>query len=181
MRIATRLTLLLIAAIAVVLAVFGYLRARQERQHLITEQEQATLLLANAIMLTAQHALRDRQPQDIRELLVAMLREPNPVDRIRIFDDRLVNIYSAGSDVAAATLVPPADLEQVLRGAQPIVRYLDAPRRPTVYVILPLKTQRGAIIGVLEVVHVASRVRQQIRDAIRDTVIQLTLLSLTIG
>lgn len=181
MRIATRLTLLLIVAIAAVMAAFGYLRARQERQHLIAELQQETLLLANAIKLTVEHALRDRNPQDIRELLVAMVREPNPVDRIRIFDRQLEDIYSVGSDVAAATLVPPADLDQVLQSGQPIVRYLDAPRRPTVYVILPLKTRRGASIGVLEVVHVGSRVRRQIRDAIRDNVIRLTLLSATIG
>jgi two-component system, NtrC family, sensor histidine kinase HydH len=181
MRIATKLTLLLIAAVVAVMVAFGYLRAQQERQHLITELQQETLLLANAIKLTVEHAFRDRNPQDIRDLLVAMVREPNPVDRIRIFDRQLEDIYSADSAVAAATLVPPADLEQVLRTEQPIVRYLDTPRRPTAYVILPLTTRRGAVIGVLEVVHVATRVRRQIRDAVRDNVIRLTLLSATIG
>lgn len=181
MRIATKLTLLLVAAMAVVMAGFGYIRAQQERQRLIDELQQEVLVLANAITLTVEHALRDRHPQDIRELLVAMVREPNPVDRIRIFDRQLEDIYSAVSDVAASTLVPPGELEQVLKGGKTIVRYLETPRRPTVYVILPLKTRRGAIIGVLEVVHVATRVRRQIHEAMRDQVVRVSLLSLTIA
>lgn len=181
MRIATRLTLLLIVALAAVMAAFGYLHAQLERRHLIAELQEENLLLANAARLTVEHALRDRNPQDIRELLQAMVQEHNPVDRIRIFNADLKEIYSAGSDPAATILVPPVDLDQVLTSGQSIVRYLDTPRRPAIYVILPLTTRRGAIIGVLEMVHIASQVRRQIRDAIRDTVIQLTLLSATIG
>jgi signal transduction histidine kinase len=181
MRIATRLTLLLIVALTAVMAGFGYLHAQLERRRLIAELQEETLLLANAVKLTVEHALRDRNPQDIRELLLAMVREHNPVDRIRIFNADLKEIYSAGSDPAATILVPPVDLDQVLTSGHSIVRYLDTLRRPTIYVILPLTTSRGAIIGVLEVVHLASRVGRQIRDAIRDTAIQLTLLSATIG
>ena len=181
MRIGTRLTLLLVVAVAVVLAAFGYLRARQERQHLIAEAEQETLLLANAITLTVEHALRDSNPQDIRELLSAIVRAPYPVDRIRILDRQLQDTYSAVSDVAATALVPRGELARVLASGQPMVRYLDVPRRPTVYAILPLTTRAGDISGVLEVVHVARQVPRQIRFAIRDTAIQLTLLSATIA
>src|SRR4030067_1235134 len=98
MRIATRLTLLLLAAVALVMAGVGYIRAHQERQRLTAEVQQEVLVLANAIKLTVEHALRDRQPQDIRELLTEMVRNPNPVDRIRIFDRRLEDISRAISD-----------------------------------------------------------------------------------
>ncbi|MBI2456791.1 MAG: HAMP domain-containing protein [candidate division NC10 bacterium] len=181
MRIATRLTLLLLAAVAVVMAGFGYIRTHQERQRLIAEAQQEVLVLANAIKLTVEHALRDRQPQDIRELLTEMVRNPNPVDRIRIFDRRLEDISSAMSDVAATTLIPQAELEQVLKSGRTIVRYLDIPARPAAYAILPLKTRRGATIGVLEVVHVATRVQRQIQDATHDQILRLSLLSLTIA
>jgi signal transduction histidine kinase len=181
MRIATRLTLLLISAVVVVTATFAFFRAQEERQHLIAEVQQETLVLAHAIKLTVEHALRDRRPQDIQEMLAAMVQAPNPVDRIRIFDPHLENSYAALSDVGAATLVPAADLEQVLRTGQPIVRYLDAPRRPAAYVILPLRTRPDSIVGVLEVVRVATQVRRQIREAIRDSLIRLTLLGATIG
>ncbi|OGB94808.1 MAG: hypothetical protein A3H39_15390 [candidate division NC10 bacterium RIFCSPLOWO2_02_FULL_66_22] len=181
MRIATRLTLLLLAAVALVIAGFGYIRAHQERQRLTAEVQQEVLVLANAIKLTVEHALRDRQPQDIRELLTEMVRNPNPVDRIRIFDRRLEDISSAISDVAATTLIPQAELEQVLKSGRTIVRYLDSPARPAAYAILPLKTRRGATIGVLEVVHVATRVQRQIQEATHDQILRLSLLSLTIA
>ncbi len=181
MRIATKLTLMLLVAMAVVLAGFGYLRARQERQRLVHELQQEVLVLANAIKLTVEHALRDRQPQDIRELLTEMVRAPNPVDRIRIFDRQLEDISSAVSDVAATALVPQAEFEQVLHNGKAVVRYLDAPPRPAAYAILPLKTRRGEIIGVLEVVHVATRIQREIDHATRDQMLRLSLLSVTIA
>ena len=181
MRIATKLTLLLLLAVAVVMAGFGYIRARQERQRLIAELQQEVLVLANAIKLTVEHALRDRRPQDIQELLAAMVHDPNPVDRIRIFDRNLEDINSAMSDESATILVPQADLERVLKSGQTLERYLDVPNRPAVYAILPLKTRRGATIGVLEVVHLATRVQRQIQEANREQVLRLSLLSLTIA
>jgi len=181
MRIATKLTLLLLLAVAVVMSGFGYIRARQERQRLIAELQQEVLVLANAIKLAVEHALRDRRPQDIQELLAAMVRDPNPVDRIRIFDRNLEDISSAMSDESATILVPQADLEQVLRSGRTLERYLDVQERPAVYAILPLKTRRGPIIGVLEVVHLATRVQRQIQEANREQVLRLSLLSLTIA
>ncbi len=181
MRIATKLTLLLLLAVAVVLAGFGYIRARQERERLIAEVRQEVLVLANAIRLTVEHALRDRRPQDIQELLAAMVHDPNPVDRIRIFDRNLEDINSAMTDAASTILVPQADLEQVLKTGKTLVRFLDVPSSPAVYAILPLKPRRGAIIGVLEVLHLATRIQRQIRDANREQVLRLSLLSLTIA
>jgi signal transduction histidine kinase len=181
MRIATKLSLLLLLAVAVVMAGFAYTRARQERQRLIAEFQQEVLVLANAIKLTVEHALRDRRPQDIQELLAEMVRDPHPVDRIRIFDRTLEDISSAMSDEGATILVPQTELEGVVKSGKGLVRYLDVPSRPAAYAILPLKTRRGAIIGVLEVVHLASRVQRQIQEANREQVLRLSLLSLTIA
>ena len=181
MRIATKLTLLLLFAVAVVMAGFGYIRANQERTRLIAEVQEEVLVLANAIKLTVEHALRDRRPQDIQELLTSMVRDPNSVDRIRIFDRRLEDTNGAMSDEAANILVPQADLEQVLKSGKTLVRYLDVPRRPAVYAILPLKSRRGAILGVLEVVHLATRIQRQIHDSNREQILRLSLLGLTIA
>jgi len=69
MRIATRLTLLLLLAVALVMAGFAYLRNQQDRQRLVGEVQQEVLVLANAIKLVVEHALRDRRPQDIQQML----------------------------------------------------------------------------------------------------------------
>jgi signal transduction histidine kinase len=181
MRIATRLTLLLLVAVAVVMAGYGFLRAQEERQRLTDEIQQEVLLLANAIKLAVEQALRDRQPQDIQTLLAAMVRDPNPVDRIRVFDLRLEAIVGVATEQAASTVIPQAELEGVLRTGKTIVRFETDRPRPVVYTLLPLRLQRGGTVGVLEVVHVADRVQRQIRDATRDLIIRVGLLSLTIA
>lgn len=181
MRIATKLTLLLLVAVAVVMAGYGYMRAQEEQQRLTDEIQQEVRLLANAIKLAVEHALRDRQPQDIQDLLAAMVRDPNPVDRIRVFDRRLEDIGGAATEQAATTLVPQGELEEVLRTGKSIVRLEVDRSRPAVYALLPLRLQRGGTVGVLEVVHVADRVQRQIQEAKRDLIIRIGLLSLTIA
>jgi len=51
MRIATKLTILLLLAVSVVLAGFGYLRMRQERERLVEEVQQEAAVLTNAVRL----------------------------------------------------------------------------------------------------------------------------------
>jgi signal transduction histidine kinase len=180
MRIATRLTLLVLLAVGLVMAGFAYLRTQQERQRLVGEMRQEVLVLANAIKLVVEHALRDRRPQDIQELLAEMVREQHPIDRVRIYDRRMEEIASASSEVATPTAVAPEEIASVLNGGRSLVRYLDSPTRPVVYVILPLRGRRGEAVGVLEVVQVASRVQRQIVEATRENILRVSLLSLTI-
>jgi signal transduction histidine kinase len=181
MRIATKLTLILLLAVSAVLAGFGYLRMQQERSRLTEEVQQEVLALTNAIRLIVEHALRDRRPEDIRELLAEIVRDPNPVDRVRIFNTRLEETASANIDVATTTVVPADVWDRVLKDGRPHVRYVDSPGRPVVYAVLPLKNPRGTIVGGLEVVHVAMRVQRQIRDATHDLALRMILLSLTIA
>lgn len=181
MRLVTKLMLLLILTVALVMAAFGFVRVQQERQRLIAELKQDLVIQASTMRLVVEHALRDRQPQDIRELLAEMVRDPNPVDGIRIFDHRLEEISSAVSDLAATALVPQAEREEVLKSGRMIVRYLDSPTRPTGYVILPLRNAPEVIIGALEVIHGATQVEQQIQEVTRNEVIRLTLLSVSIA
>jgi signal transduction histidine kinase len=181
MRIATKLNLVLILAVAVVVAGFGYLRMQQERARLSEELQQEVVLLANAVRLAVEHSLRDRRPEDIKELLGEIVRDPNPVDRVRIFNHRLEEISSASTDVAAATVVPREDWDQVLKGSQRLVRFVGTASRPVVYVILPLKNRQGTVVGGLEVVHVATRVRRQMEETTLELTVRLALLSLTIA
>jgi signal transduction histidine kinase len=181
MHLASKLTLLLLAAVAVVMAGFGYIRAQQERRWLIADQQEDVWMQANTIKLTVEHALRDQRLQNMQELLAEIERGSEPVDRIRVLDRQLVEVSSASSRIAAEEKIPQTELEQVIKSGRPISRYLNSFPRPVAYVILPLRSQDGSIIGVLEVLHLAIRVQQRIRDAAWDQVIRLTLLSLTIA
>jgi signal transduction histidine kinase len=181
MRIATKLTLLLLLTVSAVLAGFGYLRMQQERNRLVAELQDEVVVLAHAIGLAVEHALRDRQPEDIRELLTEIVRDPNPVDRIRIFNGRLEEINAATTNVAATTTIPKEEWDRVLKSGESRVQYLATAPRPVVYVVLPLKNRRGGIIGGLEIIHVATRVQRQIDEATHDLALRMSLLSLTIA
>jgi signal transduction histidine kinase len=181
MRIATKLTLLLLFTVSAVLAGFGYLRMQQERERLIGELQEEVVVLTNAIGLAVEHALRNRQPEDIRELLTEIVRDPNPVDSIRIFNSRLEEINAATTNAAAATTIPREEWDRVLKSGERRVQYLATAPRPVVYVVLPLKNRRGGIIGGLEIIHVATRVQRQIDEATHDLALRMSLLSLTIA
>ena len=73
------------------------------------------------------------------------------------------------------------EIASVLDSGRNLVRYLDTPARPVVYVILPLRGRRGEAVGVLEVVQVASRVRREISKAAHENILRFSLLSLTIA
>jgi two-component system, NtrC family, sensor histidine kinase HydH len=180
MRIATKLTILLLLAASVVLAGFGYLRMQQERHRLVEEVQQEAVVLTNAVRLVVEHAIRDRRAGDIQELLAEIVRYPSPVDRIRIFDTRLEETASTSTDSASPIGIPRADLEGTIGKGTPTVRYVDAPSHPLVYVILPLRNPEGGVIGGLAVVQAATRVERQIREVTQELAVRLSLLSLTI-
>jgi signal transduction histidine kinase len=182
MRIATKLTLLLLTAVVVVLAGFGYIRARQERRRLVADLLQDVRVQANVIKVMVEHALSDPQPQVRQDLLAAIEQDVEAVDRIWVFDRQLRGISGAASDLAGGAMVPPrAELEQVLQSGQPVMRYLDVRPDPIAYVILPLKNRDGGTVGVLEVLHLDTRVPRQVEQAAWDQVVRLGLLSLTIA
>ncbi|HTU01007.1 MAG TPA: ATP-binding protein, partial [Candidatus Sulfotelmatobacter sp.] len=147
-----------------------------ERQ--IAEFQQETLMLGQALQPAVEHALRDRQPQDLRDLLAAMVRD-SALARIRILDARLKEVAGAASP-ASFPPVPTGELLRVLEGGPPLTRYLDIPGHPVAYVVLPLR-RRGAVVGVLEIAHAATRVERQIRRARQDQVLGVGLLGLSLG
>lgn len=180
MRLATKLTLLLLLPVAVVMAAFGYLRAQQERQRLIGEFQEELVGLGQTVRRAVEHSLRDRQPQDIRELLDQMVQEPNRLERIRVLNARLEPVAAAETG-AAAPEVPQPELERVLNGGPPLVRYLDLPTGPLAYVLVPLRGRQNRPLGVLEIVQPATRVQRELAAATRDQMVRLSLLSLTLA
>ncbi len=180
MRIATKLTILLLLAVSVVLAGFGYLRMRQERTRLLEEVQQEAVVLTNAVRLVVEHAIRDKRPEDVQELLTEIVRPPSPVDRVRIYNSRLEETGSANADAAAEVVIPRSDVERTIAQKIATIRYVDSPPRPVVYVLVPLTNPGGGIIGALAVVQATTRIERQVSEVAQELVVRLTLLSLTI-
>jgi len=180
MRIATKLTILLLLAVSVVLAGFGYLRMRQERERLVEEVQQEAAVLTNAVRLLVEHAVRDKRPEDVRELLTEIVRHPSPLDRVQIYNNRFEVTASAGADAAAAPAIPRADVERTISQRAATIRYVDSPPPPVVYVLVPMTSPGGGIIGALAVTRAATRVERQVSEIAPELVVRLGLLSLTI-
>ena len=178
MRIATKLTILLLLAVSVVLAGFGYLRMRHERERLVEEVQQEAAVLTNAVRLLVEHAVRDKRPEEVRELLTEIVRHPSPLDRVQIYNDRFEVTASAGA--AAAPEIPRADVERTISQRAATIRYVDSPPPPVVYVLVPLTSPGGGIIGALAVTRAATRVERQVSEIAPELVVRLGLLSLTI-
>ena len=180
MRIATKLTILLLLAVSAVLAGFGYLRMQQERERLVEEVEQEAVVLTNAVRLVVEHAVRDRRPEDVRELLTEIVRHPSRLDHVQIYNNRFEETASASADAAAAAAIPRADVERTVGQRAPTIRYVDSAPRPVVYVLVPLTSPGGAVIGALAVVQATTRIERQVREVAQELGVRLGLLSLTI-
>ena len=180
MRIATKLTILLLLAVSVVLAGFGYLRMRQERERLVEEVQQEAMVVTNAVRLVVERAIRDKRPEDIRELLAEIVRHPSPLDRVHLYNRRSEETASVGAGAASEAAIPRADIERTIGQKAAITRYVDSPPRPIVYALVPLASPGQGVIGALAVVQAATRIERQVREIALELVVRLGLLSLTI-
>jgi len=180
MRIATKLTILLLLAVSVALAGYGYLRTKRERDRLVEEVQQDAVFLANAVRLAVEHAMRDKRPEDVPKLLTEIVRHPSPVDRVWVYNSRLEETGSAGAEAAAGAVIPRPDVERTVGQRVATVRYVDSPPRPVVYVVVPLTGPEGGAGGALAVVHATTRIERQVREVMQELVVRLSLLSLTI-
>ena len=181
MRISTKLTLRLVAMVAVLLAGFGYIGVQQERARLIEELEQEALVLGNAMQFAVEQALRDHKLGDIRAILAEMAPAPNLVDSIRVFDQHLVDVSGTTAEVVGTPPAPQAELKQVLNTGKVLFRFQgDQPHR-AVYVLLPLRSQRASTDAVLEVVLGADRIQRQLQEVTRGLALRTSVLVLMIA
>jgi hypothetical protein len=181
MRISTKVTLELVAAVAVLMAGFGYLAFRQERARLIDDLGQEALVRGSAIQFAVEQALRDRKIGDVPAILAEMAPAPRLVDSIRIFDRRLAEVSGTTTGVAGTPLVPRVAREQVLSTGKSLFRFRWDQPHPAVYVLLPLRSERAAVAGILEVVVGADRLQRQVRDAARGLALRVGVLGLMIA
>jgi len=78
-----------------------------------------------------EHAVRDKRPEDVRELLTEFVRHPSPLDRVQIYNNRFEVTASASADAAAAPAIPRADVERTISQRAATIRYVDSPPPPS--------------------------------------------------
>src|SRR5262245_204944 len=175
-----RLRVILILTIPAVLSVgaHGVLRVRQEEAELVRENRDNLELMARAIQLAVENALRDDQPADVRRLLDDMVERQGLIDRIRLFD-RDLKPTIVSHPLAIDESVPAEHLGQVMWTGRPETFYQRG--QPSVlYYLAPLRGRDGTIDGSMEIVRLASAVDRRRTVAVTDAIIRLGILVLVI-
>jgi signal transduction histidine kinase len=175
-----RLRVILILTLPAVLAVgaHGFLRIRQEEADLVRENRENLELMARAVQLAVENALRDRQLADVRRLLIDMVERQELIDRIRLFD-RNVKPTIVSNPLTFADTIPAGNLAEVMRTGRPEAYYQRG--QPSVlYYLAPVRGRNGGIEGSMEIVRLASAVDRRRSAAVVDVIVRLTILLLVI-
>src|SRR5689334_12831593 len=178
MRLRLRVILILTVPAVLTLGAHGILRVRQEEADLVREDRDNVELMARAVQLAVENALRDRQPEDVQRLMADMVARQRVIDRIRIFD-RDVRPVIASSPEAMGELIPAGPLGAVLRTGTPQTFYRRG--RPSFLSYLaPLRGRDGTIEGAMEIVRLAPAVDRRRAAAVTDVITRLSILLLVI-
>ncbi|MDD4904656.1 MAG: ATP-binding protein [Methylobacter tundripaludum] len=109
MSIIYKLTLSLFALSLLVFGIYGTYQLRTEAQDLRDDVEKETRLLAYSLLVSVENALRDRQTEDVQELLQQIERLKPSID-VRIYIQNHTVIRSG-----AESLAWPEEVEQTLQ------------------------------------------------------------------
>ena len=188
MRLTSRLSISLIASVAVVSLAFAYAQMRASRRGLNRELERHALVLAETLSKSAQPLLKNRSYRDLERL----------VDQ---FENReqiagVIVLNMAGEPVAVSSrLAPrldsyPEPVRQALQDGLTHAGFVSLGGDPLHVIAMPLRDE-PLVIGVLAIFHDAAYIQQQSaalwRRALIGVAIQtflialITLLTIRIG
>lgn len=170
-----RLSLVLVIPLVLVVGVYGLIRIRVERAELLDDDRRNLALMAKAIEIAVENALRDRQISDIIRLLSELVEGQEQIDRIRIFDASLRPV-AVSNPLAIADDLPKAALERVLESGRPGDFFDRRGKHPVLYYLVPLRDRGGQVTGAMEIVHLAVSAEQRIRAAIWDVWLRVGVL-----
>jgi signal transduction histidine kinase len=186
LRIVTKLSLSLFALSVAVFSVYGIVHMRTERADLRASLERETRLLGYGIQVAVENALRDRQVDDVRELLRQLERIDPSIDvRVYIRDGRIVR-----SDAESLPWPEPleAELHRAALGGESRMLYHPAADPEFIALSLPFSDEASSSRGSLVVVRSLEDLRRDLHATERDIAFSLiafvaatALLSLILG
>jgi two-component system NtrC family sensor kinase len=170
-----RLILIVILPALVVLGAHGYVRVQQEKTQLYMEDERNIALATRGIQIAVENALRDRQITDVKRLLSEMAEQQEGIERIRLFDRTATPTLSSNPETRAAPS-SKAILQQVMETGEPVAEYERRGPRLVLTYVVPLRGRQGAIVGAMEIQHVAQGISQRTRAAANDVWLRMAIL-----
>jgi signal transduction histidine kinase len=169
-----RLILVLMIPPILVVGVYGFVRVRMGQAQVRDENERTVILVARAVQVAVERALRDPQTSDLQGMLVEIARDQDQIDRLRLFD-RTVRPTLTSNAAEVDDTTPTDVVRRVIESGQPEGFSRPQGRESLFHYVVPLRAVSGAIVGAMEVTHVMD-VDQRLRTATWDIVVRLSLL-----
>src|SRR5262249_18645894 len=170
-----RLILVLMIPPVLVVGVYGLMRVRTGRAELLADTERTVILVARAVRASIERGLREPRSSDLEGTLAQIVKDQEQVDRIRIFHRSLTPLFESNR-LPVADAVPAEVLRRVAETGQPEGVSSGAGKGRLFSYILPIRTDRGAVVGTMEVAHLMSRIDERVRNATWDIIVRLSLL-----
>lgn len=177
MNISTKLTLSLTTIGFITFISYGSYNLSIERQDLAQENTQQTQLLGKSLQIAIEHAIRDKQLEDIEELLKAL--EHIEADlKVRVYDrqgeafpDADDYFYSSGFQ---------SKLYEALKKEKKERFFFPVQDPEYIGLLLPLKNKQGEKLGVLAVARTLKEMRRDL-DATRHDLIISSVVFISIA
>jgi signal transduction histidine kinase len=180
MGLRVRLLLLLVVPMCVAVGGYGLVRLGQEERQLLAEEQLRMEVVATAIQVAVENALRDRQISDIRRLLAEIVFFQNEIDRIRIFDHTL-RPFLVSNPLAIGDEVPEPGLREAMAERRPVQFFQEKAGRRILATLVPLRGTRGTVRGAMEILRSAGHVDARIAAARGEIVLRTVMLAVILA
>ena len=176
MRVSTKMTLGISAVSLLIGGVHGWRQMRQERLDLRNAVEREIRILGNAIQVSFEHALRDRQFTDIQGALDSLEGIAPDLDLYVYGPTGVSTALSAG----AAQVPGFTTIARRVMSTGDMVLDVDTETSWRATLGLPLVDDGGTTVGAIVLVRPLGEVRRDLKDTRRNIAVSLALLVLAI-
>jgi signal transduction histidine kinase len=179
LKIGTQLVVFLTIPLVALMVLFGYLGMRSSRQRLHQEFQREGRGIALTARMALEDYLRDRQIDDIREM-VEKISDYERILGIRIFaaDGRLI---CQSSSLNAHPFSQPGDLARALKEKKAVETHRNLGEHPVVSFVFPLSGSDGAVLGAAEFLQLESYIDEDARASRRSLAILTVTMLLAVG
>ncbi len=168
MRIATKLTLALTTIGLITFIGYGLYDLSIERQDLVREINQQTQLFGKSLQIAIENALRDKQIEDIEELLKG-LEQIEPDLKIRVYDQQGKAFPDAIGSFFKSDF--QGRLQAALKNGKNEQFFFPLADPEYITLILTLQNEQGEKLGILAVVRSLNEMRRDLDTTRRNLLI----------
>ncbi|MEZ4647816.1 MAG: ATP-binding protein [Candidatus Eisenbacteria bacterium] len=161
MKVGTKLFLSLAVPMVSLFALFGYLDGRSSSHRLRDELSREGRAISRTVQHSIEDALRDRQFEDVRELVDAITGYER-IFGVRLFDGN-GRIRYQSAELESHAFAHQAQLEAVLATRDPLEVRRRFDEEPVVSFLNPLLGPDGSLLGAVQVIQLESFIEEDLR------------------